>query len=292
MGITDFNFAKFDIDEIFFDDSYAPFQKVPHEEALVQEIRNLKLNKNSVLIADYRSGTTLTQTIITALLNQGKTIPALARRHSSIHKWSPSLNLTSDPGSIVNSSMNRAKQLLEENQAFSIKTPLPRWLAPEDLSKNKTILVTRNPYDVYSSLYKMSDVNCGQDEFIQSTRNYENDIGCWLDWHNTWASEVKNNKNLKVVFYEELVLNPRQQIKDIAEFLELELSEKHLTSVIMLSRLGNTSEWAEIGASLKNMSNTSIKQLSTDVFNLDPIFKHAEVIKGHLNIDVRNHLSI
>lgn len=150
------------------------------------------------------------------LLNE-KNIDEFNNSSDRIYKWSPFLEATNPvlPESETKNSIDKVKTLLKGDEKFPIKTHLPRWLAPENLNNNKTVICTRNPFDVHYSWWKFW---MGMDEngtdyknkidletFVKMMIEGEITYGSWFDFHRSWTHEVKTNPNVFVYHFEDLV---------------------------------------------------------------------------------------
>ena len=180
-------------------------------------------------------------------------------------------------------------------------------MSPKNLSNNKTLICTRNPFDVHDSWWsfharvpengtEIYEAQLERDEFIKMVRENEHVYGPWVEWHNSWAQEVSTNKNVYVYHYEDLVSNPEDTILKIAEFLEISVSQEHMGKILKIIKLdtmkgienaGKDDDSAKvrngkIGASLKNLSKLTIENLKSDLYRVDPVFGHVEIAKKYL----------
>ena len=48
--------------------------------------------------------------------------------------------------------------------------------------------------------------------------------GSWVDWHNTWAEELKTNPNMFLFHFEDFRKDNRTVFRKVAKFLGVELT--------------------------------------------------------------------
>ena len=48
--------------------------------------------------------------------------------------------------------------------------------------------------------------------------------GSWVDWHNTWAEELKTNPNMFLFHFEDFRKDNRAVFRKVAKFLGVELT--------------------------------------------------------------------
>lgn len=265
----------------------------------LEEIRNLKLSKNQVLLATYpRSGTTCSQFFISAMLNDFKDAEMISNleQNGQIFKFSPFIEATNEKfGSSC--SLKYCQEKLSRDENFVIKCHYPRWLNIKDLKSCKTLICVRNPADQMLSWYRMM-MNFPDDRFqdgnfkkmdIQTfakmTMEGHVAYGSWLSWHESWVEEAKNNPNCFVYFYEDICQYPRKVITDIAKFLEVELDESKVKTLIeildydkAMSRRKNGSEkrvpgGKKIGSARQYLGEDLWETLKKHASEIDPIFK-------------------
>ncbi|XP_075696102.1 sulfotransferase 2B1-like isoform X2 [Rhinoderma darwinii] len=128
----------------------------------------------------------------------------------------------------------------------------PKYLSS---SKAKVIYTARSPKDVLVSLYHYAHMSYvikkpnSFDEFIEDFLQGRVPFGSWFDHIKGWM-EMKDNKNFLFVTYEELSQDLRGTIKKICTFLEKELEEQAIDSVVENSRFNTMKN--------NNMSNNSL----------------------------------
>lgn len=180
-------------------------------------------------------------------------------------------------------------------------------MCPKDLSNNKTLICTRNPYDVHESWWtfhariaengqEFQAAQLDRDEFIKIVRENEHVYGPWVEWHNSWVQEANNNKNVYIYHFEDLVTYPEQTINKIAKFLGITVTDKHMAKILKLINLDtmkkienntdinedNKVRNGKIGASLKSLSELTVNKLTGDLRRIDPIFGHVDVVRKYL----------
>merc|ERR1711941_27743 len=175
------------------------------------------------------------------------------------------------------------------------------------LTKSKTLICTRNPFDVHVSWYhftaKMPEHGsefCKADltlpEFLKIFRDNEHVHGSWLAWHNSWAEEAKNNSNVYIYHFEDLVMRPEETILGIARFLDIRVSDSHMDRILKFINIKNMKSMenkkafeagkvrdGRIGNSLKILSKKMIGDIKQDLNMVDGFFKHQEIVDRYLN---------
>ena len=127
-------------------------------------------------------------------------------------------------------------------------------------------------------------------------RENEQVYGPWLDWHQSWLKEASTNENVYVYHFEDLVTFPEQTIRKIAKFLEITVSDQHMSDILKLisletmKKIENTTDTNEvakvrngkIGAGLRNLSKATVCKLSSDLRKIDPFFGHVDIVNKYL----------
>lgn len=107
-------------------------------------------------------------------------------------------------------------------------------LNPSLLDTCKVIYVARNPKDVYVSLYHhlvdMGDYEGDFPVFMESILNNEMIYGLYWD-HIREAWDLRDNKNLHFMFYEDLKNHGIRELRKVSDFLNLDLTDDHLMKV-------------------------------------------------------------
>ncbi|XP_043944812.1 sulfotransferase 2A1-like [Protopterus annectens] len=123
-----------------------------------------------------------------------------------------------------------------------ITTHLSAHLAPKSLfsSKAKVIYTVRNPRDVFVSLYFFShsisfiETPKSFDDFFQKFLKGDVVYGSWFDHIKSWLG-VKSKINIMFQTFEDMKKDPRGSVVKICQFLEKDLDEKAIDSVVQNS---------------------------------------------------------
>jgi len=284
---------------------------------LLQEGRNLNLTENSILLATFpRSGTTLSQYLLTALLNKGQNIDKIKRAKNGIYSFSPFFEGTHSKLPFSNCSYYYAKKLIQEDDhKFVIKTHLPRFLAPRNLQNSKTLICVRNPIDTYYSWYKFltrttsvdgkgfRDAKIDLETFVKMIREGEIRYGSYVNWYKSWEKEAKSNENVLIYHYEDIVKNPVKTIKTLAKFLDESISDSHLENILRAINLDSMKEIEEsamkdeigkirtgkIGDAIQYFSDELLDEIKLDLLSVDDIFGLTKIIQNNFaRIDRKN----
>ena len=159
------------------------------------------------------------------------------------------------------------------------------------LGNIKFIVIIRNPLDVYVSFKKITKQfkffrrfigDFSREERMTTSRNYLN-----YTMINRIFEKYKNDDKFLFVKYENLVLNPEKEMREIANFLNIEFSNDLVNpSVFGQSWLGNSSRSKE----KKNIDSKEVNKFK-EFLNNDEInfleFKHQKFFK---NFEYQNHI--
>ena len=131
-----------------------------------------------------------------------------------------------------------------------------------------TIYIVRDPRNVITSItnhYNYSyeeakDFMFNSSQGIISKDKDDNSIatllGSWSDHYNTWT---KNNKNLLIIKYENLILNTKNEIKKIINFTKkykkINTNESKINNCIITSSFENLKKIEDKGLFEENMKN-------------------------------------
>ena len=101
--------------------------------------------------------------------------------------------------------------------------------------KIKVIYVLRNPKDTLVSIFNFAKSFNHNEEFIG---HLEEMADLFLEskyWYGSWWAHVDEFVNLPkihIVHYENLLKNPHKEIKRIAEYLDVDLSDNQLNELV------------------------------------------------------------
>ena len=111
-------------------------------------------------------------------------------------------------------------------------------------------------------------------------------IGSWSNHYNTWT---KNNKNLLIVKYENLILNTEGEITKIINFLEkykkIEINDKKIKNCIKTTSFENLKKIEEIGH-FNEIEQNNNKEEKTKFFNLGKENKWENLLDNKIKIDI------
>jgi len=124
-----------------------------------------------------------------------------------------------------------------------------------------TIYIVRDPRNVITSISNYFNFNYDEAKkfmfnssqgIVGAEKNNKNSIstliGSWSDHYNTWT---KNNKNLLIVKYENLILNTKEEITKIINFLEkykkININDKKIKNCIKTTSFENLKKIEETG---------------------------------------------
>ncbi|XP_059490214.1 sulfotransferase 4A1-like [Neocloeon triangulifer] len=206
------------------------------------EIFNFKVRPDDVWIATYpRSGTTLMQEMLWLLANDldyktGNEIPLVARAHFIEFGILVHDDLLAEILKLVEGdpertkiarefAANRVPVLDEMPSPRVIKTHLPFSLLPPNLLQTaKVVYVARNPKDMIVSFFHHNRLLRTQGynkDFARYWDYFEKDLLPWTPFweHIKEAWELREEKNLLFLFYEDLVDDLPGCIKKVSDFL-------------------------------------------------------------------------
>lgn len=189
-------------------------------------INHFQAREDDIVIATYpKSGTTWMSEIVDLVLNDGDIEKS---RRDAIFQKVPMLEFRV-PGEVPPGS-----EILESVPSPRvIKTHLPVPLFPKSLwDKNvKLIYVARNPKDVAVSFYHFDKMNQLHpdpgtwEEYVERFIQGNVGFGSWgahvRDWWN-----LRQQKNMLYVFYEDMLEDPSCEIRKVVKFLGKDFSEE------------------------------------------------------------------
>ena len=202
-----------------------------------------------VISTSYKAGTTFTQTIVGNLLYPGDNLPGPA---TVISPW---VDMRIFPLEMV------LGQLDAQQDRRFIKTHLPLDGLPYN-PQTKFIMVARDPRDVFMSL--LNHWGSHTEEFFVAMNSTPGRIGdpffpfdgdiktAWTNWMTKgwfeWESDgypmwshlhhcvtwwrYKDLPNIKLIHYSDLLADLEGQMRDIAQYLDIELTEEQWPGVV------------------------------------------------------------
>ena len=181
-----------------------------------REATGYQPKKNDVFVGSYHeSGTTWVQYIVWELGNRGMEPPFI---HEMMFDFGPRIEQLG--------LQNAIKKSVEDNIVRHFKTHLPFEYTPYS-SDAKHVYVTRSPWDVCVSYYRMIKQmpmfygfqDGTFDDFFLDFIDGWTDSGSYFDHINGWINASKDKSNILLISYEEIKSCPRRGIEKIASFL-------------------------------------------------------------------------
>ncbi|KAM9305380.1 sulfotransferase 1B1-like [Gastrophryne carolinensis] len=195
----------------------------------MDQVDKFQAREDDIVISTYpKSGTTWMSEIVDLILNDGDVQKS---RRGPIFVRVPMLEF-SLPGQFPSGT-----EILETVPSPRvIKTHLPLSLLPKSLLDKKTVYVARNPKDVAVSFYHFDKMN-----------QMHRDPGAWEDYverfmegnvgGGSWSSHVREwwdhrrQGNVLYIFYEDMLEDPKHEIRKVAEFLGKDFSDDVLEKI-------------------------------------------------------------
>lgn len=199
--------------------------------AIWDQIWNFQAKPDDLLISTYpKAGTTWTQEIVDLILNEGDVDKGL---RGPTHVRFPFIEL------MIPSVACGLEQANAMPSPRNLKTHLPiQLLPPSFLEKNcKIIYVARNPKDNMVSYYHFQRMNKSLpapgtwEEYFESFMAGKVCWGSWYDHVKGWW-EAKDQHRILYIFYEDLKMNPKHEIRKLAEFIGKNLDDEVLDKII------------------------------------------------------------
>ena len=205
-------------------------------QEVIKRIYNMEVTENDIWVVTYpRSGTTWTQEMVWNIVNnldfeKAKKTDIDDKFFFLDMDWLQSGSHGDAPGFIEKAE----KQL---GQQRMIKTHLPIGLLPPALlEKCKVIYVARNPKDVVVSYYHHHKLTKSVDpdlEFSDFVKFFMKELLVEDPYmaHVKEAVAMKNNKNVKFLWYEDMKKDLPAAIKDVANFINKDLNEAQIAEL-------------------------------------------------------------
>ncbi|XP_006085808.1 sulfotransferase 1C4-like [Myotis lucifugus] len=194
------------------------------------KIWNFEAKPDDLLIASYpKAGTTWTQEIVDLIQNNGDIEKS---KRAPIHLRQPFLEWVRT----TNSGIDQANAMPSPR---TLKTHLPVQLLPPSFwEKNcKIIYVARNVKDNMVSYYYFQKMNKGLpdpgswDEYFETFLSGKVVWGSWFDHVKGWWKK-KESHPILYLFYEEMMKDPKREIRKVMEFLGKNLKEEVLDKIV------------------------------------------------------------
>lgn len=223
-----------------------------------ENIYNFEFRQDDVVIMGFpRSGTTLTQEMIWLLCNDlnykkaseitlSQRVPCLETR-IVIHDEVKEEVLAENKNILTSEQYEKLKlmnyplweRLANSNERRFIKTHLPCSLLSPSLTKVgcKRIYVMRNPKDVVVSCYHLNKALRNQGftgDFKKYWNYFKKDLVSWTPYweHVKQGWNMRNEENVLVLSYEDMVTDTRGAIEKTANFLEVSCHQDNLEALI------------------------------------------------------------
>merc|ERR1712215_21724 len=252
MDSYPFNFQEIPLSEYENDpelkDVYKKFRKITHgfervgphrfvavkgAKDVVKRIYNMKVTEKDIWVVTYpRSGTTWTQEMVWNITNG---LDFEKARKTDIDEkfffldmdWLQSGSHGNAPGFI-----DKAEKAV--GQQRMIKSHLPLGLLPPSLLETSNVIyVARNPKDVVVSYYhhhKLTKSMESDMKFSAFVKFFMKEMLVDDPYmaHVMEAVNLRNNPNIKFLWYEDMKKDLQSTIRDVAEFLDKDLSDQEI----------------------------------------------------------------
>jgi hypothetical protein len=198
-----------------------------HDPVIIQAAKNYKAQPGDIFVVTYhKSGTTWMATIVYGLLNHGRPF-------------------NEDMSDFLTRTVHLEK-VGPEGIAF-MRRPgvIKTHLSFNDLHQHpqaKYIVVIRNPKDVYTSFYLFISKLVGSsnapnnfDEFLDKVLDSHSTFGVTYFEHLRATWQHKDDKNVLLVSYEQMKADSPRIIRQVAQFLDIELTNDLLERVVKYS---------------------------------------------------------
>jgi len=212
------------------------FVAVKGKQDVIKRIYNMKVTENDIWVVTYpRSGTTWTQEMVWNIVNdldfeKAKKTDIDDKFFFLDMDWLQSGQHSDAPGII-----DKAEK--QVGQQRMIKSHLPIGLLPPALlEKCKVIYVARNPKDVVVSYYHHHKLTKSVDaslQFSDFVKLFMKELLVEDPYmaHVKEAVGLKDNPNLKFLWYEDMKKDLPSAIRDVAKFINKDLKETEIAAL-------------------------------------------------------------
>ncbi|XP_040295539.1 sulfotransferase 1C2-like [Bufo bufo] len=226
-------FAKFSEELKILDNTMGEVQGVPLPETsceIWEQIYNFQAREDDILIATYpKAGTTWMQEIVDLIMLDGDVEKSM---RAPCFVKVPFLDLYPKP---IPSGVEAANAM---ESPRLLKTHLPIQLLPPSFwEKNvKVIYVARNVKDCMVSYFHFQRMNKGLpdpgtwNEYFSTFTAGNVPWGSWFDHVIGWW-KAKDKHQILYVFFEDVIEDPKREIRKISQFLGKELREEVLDTI-------------------------------------------------------------
>ena len=162
-----------------------------------------------------------------------------------------------------------------------------------------TIYIVRDPRNVITSITNYFKFNYNEAKkfmfnssqaLVALDKKNKNSIstliGSWADHYNTWT---KNNKNILIVKYENLILNTEEEIIKIINFLQkykkIKINNKKIKNCIKTTSFENLKKIEELGR-FNEIEQNNNKEIKTKFFSLGKENKWENLLDNKIKIDI------
>lgn len=197
------------------------------DKDIIRKVLWFKALPGDIFVGSYpRSGSTRAQYVIWALLHPGERLPDF---HTLLTREFPCIEVV-DADTV--SPKNGSPRLVKHHLPFAFSPNGP---------DTKHVVVLRNPFDVCASnhIHVQKTYDGEFKDFFECFVRGEVPFGDYFDHIESWY-ERRQDKNVLLLCYEDMVREPVRAVRMIAEFLGLTASEERLKEVAEETELEKT----------------------------------------------------
>ncbi|XP_040284838.1 amine sulfotransferase-like isoform X1 [Bufo bufo] len=200
---------------------------------IIDSIKHMEIRDSDVFLVTYpKSGTVWTQQILSLIFHEGHRNGTESIQNLTRMPWIEANILNVD--------------FKSSPSPRTLTTHLPYYLMPRELSirMGKIIYVCRNPKDVLVSYYHFFKMNprlkyeINWETFFNLFISGRVFIGSWFDHVKGWYTH-KENFNILFLTYEEMKKDLRSAVLKISKFVDINLDEKAIDTVVQRSTFKN-----------------------------------------------------